>query len=195
MSAGAGRWRLFAAVDVPGDVLSALDEVIEPRRSEVAGARWAPLGNQHITMKFLGGVEADDVPAVAAACLRSAEAVECSEIRVEGLGAFPNARRARVLWAGVRDDVDLLATLAARLETELAPLGFEPEGRAFTPHLTLARFRSPVDVRPLIDSTIFRSTPFLVEHLHLYRSHLSPKGARYEVVQSFVLSRGRRSNL
>ena len=181
------RLRLFVAADVPVDVLEQLDEATAPERSAVANARWAPVSNQHITLKFLGSVDATSLHEVSAACARVAAAATTGRIKVTGMGAFPNPRRARVIWAGIEDEGKLLAKIASGLDEALAPLGFAAEKRAFTPHLTLARLKSPADARPFLEDVSFASDPWLVTDIHLYRSHLSPKGARYEIVETCVL--------
>ena len=181
------RLRLFVAVDVPPAVLGELDKTVKARRSMISDARWAPVANQHVTLKFLGGVDAALLPEVSHACRRVAAAVSSSRIRITGMGAFPSPRRARVLWAGIEDEDQLLNEIASSLDGSLAPLGFAPEKRSFTPHLTLARLRAPGDVRAFLDAVSFDSDPWPVTDLHLYRSHLSPKGARYEVIETYVL--------
>jgi 2'-5' RNA ligase len=182
------RLRLFVAVDVPKAVLEELEATIAPRRADVSAARWAPLENQHVTLKFLGNVDAELFDDVVQACRDAAAATESADVRVDGLGAFPNARRARVLWAGLQDEKETLSGLAGSLDGALAPLGFEPEKRAFTPHLTLARLRVPGDVTSITNGLTFRSDLVPVREFHLYRSRLSPKGARYEVLESFALT-------
>ena len=182
------RLRLFVDVRVPLEVLEELDAVIAPYKEALQGARWTPIDNQHVTLKFLGSVMSDRHGAIDAACRAVVEGVGPSEITVRGLGAFPSPRRARVVWAGITDPDGLLTRLAARLDEHLAPLGFEAEARAFKPHLTLARLKTPISASELVDRVAFQSRAFVVSELHLYRSHLSPRGARYEVLETFVLS-------
>jgi len=184
---GPERLRLFVAVDVPPGVLEQLDATIAPERSTIPTARWAPVANQHITLKFLGSVDASSLPDISAACESVATARRSGEIRVTGMGAFPSPRRARVIWAGIEDEERILTDIASGLDEAFAPLGFAPEKRAFTPHLTLARLKSPADARAFLDRVSFVSSPIPVTDFHLYRSHLSPKGARYEAIDAYVL--------
>ena len=184
------RLRLFVAADLPPDLLHALHDSTKSLRSkpEVASARWTAPANQHVTLKFLGWVDAGAVDRIAAALATVVSAHEPATITVTGLGAFPSGRRARVLWAGLDDPAGLLAALASHLDRALAPLGFEPETRAFTPHLTLARFKPPASVAGVLSEVPKLPEPsFEVAHLALYRSHLHPKGARYEVLRSLTL--------
>ena len=181
-------WRLFLAVAVPAEVLRVVDEAVAPHRERVSGARWAPLENQHVTLMFLGSVDAGTRDAVTDACSSVADRLAPAGVRVSGLGAFPTSRRARVLWAGLEDDEELLTRIASNLDETLGPIGFAAEKRAFTPHLTLARFRTPGAVGDMVNAVTLRTEAFAVEAFHMFRSHLSPKGARYEVVRSFVLA-------
>ena len=179
------KLRLFVAVDVPvrlrQGVMDSIDDVV----NKMPSARWVPVENQHVTLKFLGytpGSSFDDIGvAVAAVASRHTPA----QLRLAQPGAFPSTRRARVLWVGLRDDADLLASLAASLDEALAPLGFEPEKRAFTPHLTIARLKSPARLPDL--PRLGLDEAFEIDAIHLYRSHLHPKGARYEVMKTFPL--------
>jgi 2'-5' RNA ligase len=105
--------------------------------------------------------------------------------RLAGLGAFPNARRARVLWAGLDDADGRLVRLASSLDEALRR-EFAPEKRAFTPHLTLARFEPP-SVLGDLDPAIQLGEPFVVERIVLYRSHLRRPAPRYESLGQFPL--------
>jgi RNA 2',3'-cyclic 3'-phosphodiesterase len=185
------RLRLFVAADPPPDLLEALDESLAPLRSrpELASARWTVPANQHVTLKFLGWVEAGTVEPIVTALATVASSHEAATITLTGLGAFPSERRARVLWAGLEDPAGLLAALASDLDASLGSLGFEPETRAFTPHLTLARFKPPAPVARIPSEVPGVAEPsFEVDRLHLYRSHLHPKGARYEILRSLKLT-------
>jgi 2'-5' RNA ligase len=185
MSRAPERLRLFVAVDAPPDQLEAVDDALEDLKKTLGGARWAPVANQHVTLKFLGSTPADLVDAVGDVCARAAAAERPSIVSIAGLGAFPSVTRARVLWAGIDDPNDLLATLARRLADDFAPLGYEPEKRSFTPHLTLARFKRPGRLGDLPE--LPGLDPFSVTELVLYRSRLSPTGARYEVVERYPI--------
>ena len=182
-----GKLRLFYATTIPEGHLRAVAEAMAPHRAAFEGARWAPVENQHLTLKFLGSTPADLLADVVEAGGRVAEAMRPSQLRLTGLGAFPSTNRARVLWAGIDDAAGLLSRLAADLDEALGPLGFEAEERAFRPHLTLARFRRPVRVPRELPDPAAELEPFVVDHLILFRSHLHPKGARYEAIATFAL--------
>jgi RNA 2',3'-cyclic 3'-phosphodiesterase len=178
--------RLFIAASVPVAELQRIDRATKELRDRLIGARWAPIENQHVTLKFLGSTPQESVPEIEEVAASVAAGHAPAELSASGLGAFPSTRRARVLWAGLRDEAGLLASLASELADSLAGLGYEPEKRSFTPHLTLARFKEPMPV----DRDRLRleeGEPFAIDQIELFRSHLSPKGARYEVVRAFGL--------
>jgi 2'-5' RNA ligase len=180
--------RLFVAASIPDAELVRIDNETKDLRDRLIGARWAPIDNQHITLKFLGRTEARRLTDVVDVIEGVAERYGPSRLTVSGLGVFPSTRRARVLWAGLHDEAGLLTSLAGDLAGDLTSLGYKPEKREFTPHLTLARFRNPVPVEPE-RLELEDGAPFTLAKIELHRSHLSPKGARYEVLRSFELGR------
>jgi 2'-5' RNA ligase len=179
--------RLFVAVDVPEPVRDRVEAAIGPWRERLPRARWVPKKNQHVTLKFLGSTW----PRLVGWVMETVEAVarqgEPFETRVTGLGAFPSTRRARVLWAGLDDPGGRLASLAADLEGTLAK-EFTPEKRAFSAHLTVARFDPPVSFDEVeIAGADVASEPFAVDRLVVYRSHLRRPAPVYEPVGEFAL--------
>jgi RNA 2',3'-cyclic 3'-phosphodiesterase len=187
--AAAARLRLFVAVSVPRAQLEALDAAVAGLRADLPGARWAPLDNQHVTLKFLGSTPAELFADVAGAVKSSADSHTPSEVALGGLGAFPSERRARVLWAGIDDPESLLTSLAASLDRAMEPLGYGIEKRPFTPHLTLARFKQPARVADVLGELDHDwASPWTVETIELYQSRLSPKGATYEALGTVPLN-------
>ncbi len=150
-----------------------------------------PSENQHVTVKFLGRTWPRLVEWVTATVGEVASRHAPFETRIDGLGAFPNARRARVLWAGLEDAGSGFAAIAGALDEALAR-AFEPERRAFTPHLTLARFDPPVRLDEPPAS--IESEPFTVERLVLFRSHLRRPAPVYEPLATFRLGAAERAN-
>ena len=162
-------------------------ERLQPLTRDVA---WVGRDNFHVTLKFLGGVEAPRLDAVAAALAEAGRASGPFDLAVSDLGAFPSRTRPRVLWAGI-DDGAATAALASHVDRVLAPLGFPPEGRAFSAHVTLGRVRAP---RPnprlaeaLSGGAFGRQR---VDRLSLMRSELSPRGARYTELAALPLQDG-----
>ena len=181
--------RLFVAVSVPLHLLEAVAAATEQLHQTLPGGRWSPPENQHVTLKFLGSTPAENLEEIAAAIGLVAASFDAASLRLAGLGTFPSRRRARVLWVGLDDEAGLLASLAAALDDALTLLGFEPENREFTPHLTLARWRTPVPLREALPELPADTLEeFAVTAVELFRSHLSPRGARYEMLMSWPLA-------
>lgn len=182
------KLRLFVAISVPDKVRDHIDDEVAPLRKRWSRARWIPPENQHVTLKFLGWATSDRLDAISEAIDMVARSHAPSEVSVTSLGAFPSERRVRVLWVGLEDPEALLTRLATDLERAFEPMGYAPEDRPFTPHLTLARFKVPERWREPLPELRGGLDPFLVERLELFRSRLHPKGARYEMMESFELT-------
>jgi 2'-5' RNA ligase len=182
--------RLFLALDPPTDVrahLAELQSELRRRADRRAGdVKWVAPENLHLTLQFLGAVAEDQAPPVEAAAREAALAAAPLSLEVRGCGAFPGARRPRVLWAGLAGDVDPLRALVRALGDRLAPLGFPPEDRPFSAHVTLGRAREPRGAPGLaaaLEALAGAAGPaWAARELVLIRSHLSPRGPRYEPI-------------
>ncbi|HXF56525.1 MAG TPA: RNA 2',3'-cyclic phosphodiesterase [Actinomycetota bacterium] len=184
--------RLFVAVDVPEAVRRGLARTVEPFRGRVPGARWTRPEGWHVTLKFLGSTWPRLLEEVKEALRKAAGGAAPFETRLTEVGVFPGPGRARVIWAGLADSEGRFGPLVRALD-ELLAAHFRVEKRAFTPHLTLARVDPPVDLRaaaPELLGLRVDSEPFAVDRLVLYRSHLSPAGARYEPLHAVPLGEG-----
>jgi RNA 2',3'-cyclic 3'-phosphodiesterase len=185
MSAG---WRCFVAVPLGELLRSELARAAAGWRTQppADALRWAEPDAWHLTLAFLGSVDPDDVPAIAAAVRRAAAAHEPTEVVTGRLGAFHRPGSARVLWYGVADADGRLAALAGDLADALAL----PDDGPFRPHVTLARARHhPVDLRGWIEAAA-ASAPegrLVVDRIALMRSHLGEGPARYETLATFTL--------
>jgi len=159
-------------------------------RPQATGVAWVGADNLHITLKFLGGVEDTRLSDVADA-VGVAAGVRAFDVEVRGLGAFPTPTRPRVIWAGT-DDAPAFAALAARVDRALVALGFPPEARGFTPHVTLGRVREARRDPALATTLAAAATrPFgtlRVARLSLMRSDLSPRGACYTELHGWPLA-------
>jgi 2'-5' RNA ligase len=173
--------RTFVAVLLPDEIRQRLAQEVDALRRHASGVAWVATENLHVTVKFLGGVDEARLADVAAA-LKRAATVPAFEVEIRGLGAFPNASRPRVLWAGAPGS-PAFTRLAEGVDQALVALGFAPEARGFTPHVTLGRVREPrrdVALTEAIEVAAARSFGALqVERVSLMRSDLSPRGARH----------------
>ncbi len=187
--------RCFIAIGLPDEVKAGLKDIQAQLKSGgQASVKWVDPYSIHLTLKFLGGVDAAKIEPITAAMEEAAKEIAPFSLRVEDLGAFPNLRRVQVVWVGVGGEVDKLAHLQQRLESNLAGLGFAPENRRFTPHLTLARVRDRASLGEreglgeLIAGTEFEaSRSFPVEAVSLMKSQLTREGAIYSRISAAEL--------
>jgi 2'-5' RNA ligase len=187
--------RLFVALEIPAAVrenlatlmkeLSALD-----KQSSGKKARWVRPENLHVTLKFIGEAAPHKLDEIVAA-LSVVRSGQPAELQFRGLGFFPNEKRARVLWVGT-DASPNLAAIAGDIVQQLEPLGFPPEKRTFTPHLTLARLGAPgisERLRGAVRENVERDFGALrAGKFHLIESKLKPSGAEYTTLRSFAFA-------
>ncbi|MGD8276482.1 MAG: RNA 2',3'-cyclic phosphodiesterase [Gemmatimonadota bacterium] len=176
--------RLFVAINLPEAERTRLHHAAADLRRSALPVRWVARDALHLTLAFLGEVAEPRLDTIRSALERVGAERTAFEVVVGGLGAFPSAKRPRVVWVGIEAAPELLA-LQRDVEAALAPLGFEPEARPFSPHLTLGRARR--DARPgdfgaferLAQAMRYGAT-VPVRSVDLMQSHLSSAGARYE---------------
>ncbi len=183
--------RSFIAVPVPPETVATLSAVQGRLRPTAGNVKWVSPDSFHITLKFLGGVEQERLrqtwQAVRAALAESPPFV----FTVRGVGAFPTARRVRVVWAGVEHGRAELTELAQRVEQATLTTGFAPEGRPFQAHLTLGRVREPVlneELAAAIEGLAGEALGVVsVDRVLLMKSELTPKGAIYTILEQQLL--------
>jgi len=188
--------RCFIAVELPEEVkagFSRLQAQLKPGQFPV---KWVNPYSIHLTLKFLGNVDADRTSQITEATAEAAQGVSPFNLEIKDLGVFPNPRRVQVIWVGISGEVDKLLQLQKDIESSLAKLNFAPESRAFTPHLTLARVRdraSPDErqkLGQLIAGTKFEAIyTFPVEAIRLMRSQLTREGAIHSQISSVELGK------
>ena len=189
--------RLFAGLELDEPARSAAASVSSrlQHRLQVTApdftARWVPRENLHITIWFIGEV-ADSAAAPLVEHLGSPLGLPPFRLVVNGCGAFPRSGAPRVVWIGTAEGRDGLIAAHAALVERLAPLGYRPEARAFSPHLTVARVKEPGRaaraVRQALAEEPGNCGQVQVRALTLFRSRLSSHGAVYEPLQRVPLS-------
>lgn len=185
--------RLFVGLPLPADLREAAGRLLaDLRRAAPKGVAWSAPENLHVTLKFLGAVEADRLAEMKAAAASVAEGAPAFETEVAGLGAFPNAKRPRVIWLGCGEAPELRA-LERRAEDAFAALGFAREERPFHPHVTLGRVKDPgagaTALRRAEEGVrdALRLGRWRVTEVALFRSVLDSRGAAYLPLQSSPL--------
>ena len=179
--------RAFIAIDLPDEIHTTLSRQQADFRAVSPDARWTRPEGIHLTLKFLGEISDDKVRAVTEALSGCAPFTQFS-VEVRGFGFFPDARRPKVFWAGVKAPPDLLR-LAEEVEGAMDKVDFAREQRSYSPHLTLARFKFPKPqpalkalVEPLGETSVGQ---FEVSEFFLFESILNPHGAEYRKVARF----------
>lgn len=178
---------MFVALELETPVRTALGNVQRQLRSTARDVRWVNLNLLHVTMKFLGEVDDSTVPDIIDALDLAAS--ECTPFTfvLDGCGCFPAGGPVRVVWGGVKETTGMLQSCAEFVEATLAEIGFEPERRAFSPHITLGRVRNDRSQGKLRDavSEVSRESAArnpveqLVERITLMSSTLSTTGPTY----------------
>lgn len=182
--------RCFVALEIDDtikDRLEAAQGLFRPLGGKVG---WCSRGQMHLTLQFLGEAPDDRVPPVVEALRSAAAAIPAFEFTVAGLGAFPPSGSPRVLWVGIQR-CEPLIELQRRVEAALEPLGFPPEDRAFTPHLTLGRVKERVDARAyrrvIAENAGFVAGVQPATRVVLFSSQLKPTGSVYTPVADVAL--------
>ncbi len=202
MTAGSRTLRVFVALDLPVQAKAILEQAVRELADTLpTGIRWVDPAGIHLTLKFLGDVDAGLVPDVLASMERAGTRFNSASLALglSGLGVFPNTREPRVLWAGVTGDLAELGRLQTLVDEGLSELGFDEERRPFRPHLTLGRVRDQVkaDYKKRIGEAMAQAQlptghSWDAGEMHLIRSTLTPRGAIYDSIGLKPLVAGER---
>lgn len=188
--------RCFVAIELPAEVSAGLADLrTQLERPSQHYVKWVRPDGIHLTLKFLGNIQAGRQVDVSRAIERSVEGSPPLHLEVSGLGGFPSLRQPRVLWVAVSGDVEQLEALQRKIDDALADLGFPREERRFVPHLTLARVRegaSPKERKALGEVAMplreTRPYPLVATSVSLMRSQLTAAGAVYTCLSRARLS-------
>jgi 2'-5' RNA ligase len=184
--------RLFIALALPTEVEQKLGQTIVLLKKSQAPVKWVKPENIHLTLRFLSETDPALVPNLKKLIDRIG--AESSPLRIVSnkIGAFPNLKRPRVLFAGLDgNDIEKMSELAAEIESGVRTLGFEPDERAFRPHLTLGRLRDPrrtEDLPDIMNNLSFEPIEFVFDKLVLFKSTLTPTGPIYDRLHEITLA-------
>ncbi len=176
--------RLFIAVDLPAGIKNNL----ETMSYGIPGAKWIDPQQIHLTVRFIGEVDGTTFLDIKTALEQVS--LEPFSMALKGVGHFPPRGKPRVLWVGIEQSQPL-QSLKSRIDRILATVGLQPEGRKFSPHITLARLKnSPIDKVAdfLAGNGLFSQEPFEIKDFKLYSSTLTPKGAIHKVEKVYPLT-------
>jgi 2'-5' RNA ligase len=175
--------RLFVAIDLPDMIRRQLSTLC----CGLPGARWVNPEQMHLTLRFIGEVDGRQLQIIRET-LGELEG-DPFFLRLENLGFFPPRGNPRVVWVGIQRN-EQLVRLRNRIETALVRKGFEPEGRKYSPHISLARLKNTPGSKIgayLAHNSFFVTEEFEVNEFLLYSSVLNSKGAKHYVEEAFQL--------
>jgi RNA 2',3'-cyclic 3'-phosphodiesterase len=180
--------RLFLAIGAQNlsfDPLTELKKIRVGLEKKAINYRWVPVSNLHITINFIGEVEEQRVPDIINCISPIAAALAPFQLSLANVDAFPEERKGRVIWLGVQNSVTL-RSLQQQCQAALLQSGFELELRDYRPHLTVARLRSPVQLRDILSP--YKRQHFgelTVQGITLYQSTLSGPFPHYGPLHQF----------
>ena len=194
--------RAFIAIELPEQIKESLSKSIDKLKpGQGSAVKWVNPHSIHLTLKFLGNIPAEKVTNIIRAIEGVAERAQPFTLELDGLGAFPNLRAPRVAWIGIGGDVPGITKLQRRIDQALIPLGFTPETREFSPHLTLGRVRDRATSRDrgnlgkALSLTELGNQPsFPVDNVSLMKSTLTSAGAIYDCLACVALNFTHESN-
>jgi 2'-5' RNA ligase len=184
--------RCFIAIELPDALKGEIASRTEGARNCGADAKWVKTENLHLTLKFLGNTSEELMPDIKDALAGAVAGHKSFAIRFKGAGVFPDRKRPRVIWVGIEDSGSLVA-LQKEVEEAMAAQGFEVEGRAYSPHLTIGRLKSPrrrdllLKELDTLGGEEFGSIE--VTEISMMKSTLKPSGAEYSRLFSVPLGR------
>jgi len=186
--------RAFIAIEIPQEIKRQIaGQTAELRRMVGSSVRWVTPENIHLTLKFLGEISPANIDLLAQALKTEVGEHLPFEMNVNGLGAFPNVRRPRVIWIGLDAPSDL-TRLQHHLETTTARLGYVSDDKPFSPHLTIGRVREQISsdesqaLRSALESAkVGAPGKIAVKSVHLFQSELKPAGPIYTCISAAAL--------
>lgn len=188
--------RCFVAVELDRTIQKQLDRLQERFRRDHkindSALKWVRSQNIHLTLKFLGEVPDRQIVDICAAVSQAASQSAPFDLEIGNCGCFPPRGSARVLWVGLTTGLEPLKTLQENLELSLLDLGFEPEHRPFSPHLTLARIKN-AQIGRLLSDTVGSLDPLTVggqsvAEITVFQSDLDRTGPTYTPLHHAPLS-------
>ncbi len=188
-------YRLFVALTLPEAVKAEVERAQGELRRALEDARvsWTRVEQFHLTLRFLGNVEAARVEGLAQAVREVCSGFVPLRLRAEQLGCFPSPRAPRVIWAGVTDSAGDLPRLHGAVERACAGFSAEPPAERFSGHVTLGRIKSIGRTEAEALAGLLRAMAgrffgqWTSQHIEVMRSELSPQGAHHTVLAQVPL--------
>lgn len=185
--------RVFVAVEIEDEIKERI-AALQRALGRVDGVKWVEPKNLHLTLKFLGEIEPGLASRLANSLAGPAAEMPAFRIRLGGTGVFPDARRPRIVWVGLKEGFDELFALAQKVEAAAQELGFAAETRPFKAHLTMGRVRRPAAGKELLPALEGAEAADFGEQkvsgVSIIESNLTPSGPIYTVINKVNLRDG-----
>lgn len=191
--------RTFIAIALPTQIRTKIEQQQQFLERDLSDppVRWVKSKSIHLTLKFLGDISSQQALQIQAIMPQVTSQYSSTHVIVHGLGCFPNFSQPRVIWIGLKDAQAVLVNLQKQLDDELRSLGFAPEERGFSPHLTIGRVHRQVNHhnrrelgKKLARVEVPELGRFTADTIHLFKSELKPSGAEYTCLASASLGAG-----
>jgi 2'-5' RNA ligase len=184
--------RSFLAFELPLEIKKIISHVSQEMKGTLRNVRWVRTENIHITMVFMGNVPADDIESLGQPVGEVCGKYGTLDIALTGAGFFGSRRNPRVLWIGLKGDIERMSLFRDDLQATLRPYGINKEKRRFSPHLTLGRFRWKSGEEKQLDEILsqyedLKGPVCSLNELVLFKSDLTPKGALYTRLNAWTL--------
>ena len=187
--------RSFIAIELPEELKETLRRIQEKLKSSGADVKWVEPKNIHLTLKFLGEINDEQLPKIICALQDIAGHSEGFLLRLSSLGAFPKISFPRIIWAGIDKGESETKILAKKLEDRLIKIGLSKVEHPFSSHITIGRTRSNLGRDKLVAGLNnlmngFEGMPqeLLVNKITLLKSTLTPQGPIYETLKEISLT-------
>lgn len=183
--------RTFIAINLNSEIKAAISKTIEKASRTMPGIKWVSDEDLHITLKFLGDVAENRIVEINDAILEALTDLSAFEMSLAEIDAFPSKHRANIIWIGIDSGKEVLSNLVGSIDKCLSKLGFIPENKLFSAHITIGRVKDPSKHRiieeafPSLEVNLPCSQ--VVKSIDIMRSKLTPTGSIYSVIKKIIL--------
>jgi len=185
--------RAFIAIPLEPKIQHAIECVQDHLKKTNSDVKWVTPKNIHITLKFLGDVDTEQINSVKQTLANLFQNTRSFKVELSRLGAFPNIDRPRTLWVGLKDSKQRLSRIAVSLEKALGKIGFQGDQKSFSPHITIGRIRSSKNISALSKSMsnyqISENCTQNISKIILFQSNLCPDGPIYKSLYQIKLKK------
>ncbi|MEO0089463.1 MAG: RNA 2',3'-cyclic phosphodiesterase [candidate division WOR-3 bacterium] len=177
--------RSFIALEIPEEIKNEVYQHIENFKKDNLPVKWVEKENLHITLVFLGEQDLNFINRVKEILKNLSSNFKPFYINLTNFGFFPNAKKPRVFWVGINKNKEIITQMVEKLNNELKKIGFKPEEREFSPHLTIGRFKAVFNAEKYL-TLKYKSKDFLIDKITLFKSTLTSTGPIYEVIENYL---------